>query len=331
MLKFQHPVRVYILVFCLFALAAAVPAFGQDFTLQASNMSPASVDPNGTATSTLSLSTLNSTSGVNVSLSCAVTVAPTGSTPPNCVVSPSTITTPASATLTVTAVDGTLPGGYTITITGTGPTTTHETTAIFNVVAVLPQYSLAVTSAMSPTSVHAGNGGSATISIIPTAGYSGTVVLSCASISPAATPSPFCTFSYNNLPPPPAIPVSSGAAVPVTLTISTYGPIITTTEVFHNYEIYAVGAPLLGITLLAGVGSRKKRGRRVLGLMSLFCVAMCLLFIPACGNTNTGPKTIQNSAGNTPNNTYTFTLTGLDENGVAPSNATSVTVELTVN
>jgi hypothetical protein len=331
MLKSQHPVRASLVLLCLLAAAALAPAFGQDFTLQASNMSPASVDPDGTATSNLTLSTLNSTSGVDVSLSCAVTSAPATSTPPNCAISPSTVTTPASASLTVTAVSGTLPGGYTITITGTGPATTHQTTVIFNVVAVLPQYSLAVTSAISPTSVHAGNGATATVSIIPTDGYSGTVILSCASVTPAATPSPFCTFSYNNLPPPPAVPVTSTEAVPVTLTISTYGPIITTTEVFHHGVIYALGAPLLGITLLAGAGSRKHRGRRLVGIAMLFCVAAALLFIPACGNTNTGPTTTPNAAGNTPKNTYTFTLTGVDQSGVAPSNASSVTVQLTVN
>jgi hypothetical protein len=54
-----------------------------------------------------------------------------------------------------------------------------------------------------------------------------------------------------------------------------------------------------------------------------------LLLLPACGSTN---NTNNPSGEVTPKNTYTFTLTGADQNGAAPGNsATAPTVTLTVN
>jgi len=312
-----------------------LPAFGQDFTIQASAMNPPSVDPGIPSTATISLSTLNSTSAVDVALTCAVTAGPTGTNaaPPTCKFSSTPVSTPGSSTITVNSTAATLPGSYTITITGTGPTTTHQTTVIFNVVAVIPQYSLSVTNAISPTSVHAGNGATATISIIPAGGYTGSVMLACSAVTPAVTLSPVCTFSTNNVPETaPGIPVQTTAPVPVTLTINTTGPIVTTTEVFHPETLYKFGAPLMGLTLLAGTGMRRKARRKLFGFTLLLLIASLLLLLPACGNTNKGPTTIQNPAGNTPNNNYTFMLSGTDSaTGQAPSNATEVSVTLTVN
>src|SRR5215475_3353821 len=139
MVKSQISVRASLVVLAFFVVtAAASPAFGQDFTIQASAMNPATVDPGGKATATISLSTLNSTSAVDVSLTCVVTSGPsgTGSQPPSCIFSATPVSTPGSSTITVTANAATLPGSYTLTITGTGPTTTHQTTVIFNVIAV---------------------------------------------------------------------------------------------------------------------------------------------------------------------------------------------------
>jgi hypothetical protein len=332
MLKSQIPVRALVVILCLFALAAvaSTSAFGQDFTLQASPMNPSSVLPGGSSISTLTLSTLNSTSAVNVGLSCAVTAGPAGA-PPTCVISPDSVSTPGSATITVTATGtggATLAGSYTITITGEGPSTTHQTSVIFSVIAVSPQYSLSVTSALSPTSVHPGSGASAIISIVPTAGYGGpdaAVTLSCASVTPAVTLSPVCTFT-----PAPPVPVPSSAPVPVTLVINTTGPIVTTPGTAPHRSIpFIIFFPLSGLALIAGLGSKKSRNRRLLGITFLFAMAMSLLLMPACGNSNT--SNTSNPNGNTPNNTYTFSLTGSDATGTAPSNATDVSVTLTVN
>jgi hypothetical protein len=76
---------------------------------------------------------------------------------------------------------------------------------------------------------------------------------------------------------------------------------------------------------LATSGRRRSR----LCLLSLLLLSLAsVLLMPACAtnNSNTGLN------GSTPKNTYVFTLTGADTQGVAPSNeATPPTVSLTVN
>jgi hypothetical protein len=70
-------------------------------------------------------------------------------------------------------------------------------------------------------------------------------------------------------------------------------------------------------------------------LLLLMSVASGLLLLPSCGSSTT--PTTSNNANNlvTPKNTYTVTLTGVDQNGVSPSNITSTSsaasVTLTVN
>jgi hypothetical protein len=74
-------------------------------------------------------------------------------------------------------------------------------------------------------------------------------------------------------------------------------------------------------------------GRKsLLGAFTLVAVAGGLLLMPACGSN----YSVTNNAPNgeiTPKNTYTFTLTGADQTGAAPSNATTsqATVTLAVN
>ena len=86
-------------------------------------------------------------------------------------------------------------------------------------------------------------------------------------------------------------------------------------------------AILIGLIALALATSGRRRRR--LCLLSLLLVSLAgFLLMPACAtnNSNTGLN------GSTPKNTYVFTLTGADTQGVAPSNeATPPTVSLTVN
>jgi hypothetical protein len=51
-----------------------------------------------------------------------------------------------------------------------------------------------------------------------------------------------------------------------------------------------------------------------------------LVTLPSCSSSN-----VVNNGTTTPSNTYTFTITGYDQNGVAPNNTSAVTVSLTVN
>ncbi len=84
----------------------------------------------------------------------------------------------------------------------------------------------------------------------------------------------------------------------------------------------------LGIPSLAfvGLGACGKRNRKLLGIFLLVTIAGGLFLLPSCGSNNS------NSAANqiTPNNTYTFTLTGSDLKGLGPSSTSEAMVTLTV-
>jgi hypothetical protein len=237
-------------------------------------------------------------------------------------------------------VASTVPAGfYTLTVTGTGPapSTTKMVAVNLTVLSVTPDYTIAVTTAIFPTSVHAGFRATAVVTVSPINGYSGTVTLSCSAITPLATPAPFCSFS------PAAVPVN-GLEGSSTLTITTTGPTTPpptgaslpiglsglNSSFPHGSLLNGLWLAFPGLGLIAaGLAASGRRRRRLWGLSLLHLIAASLLFLPACAsnpNTNTG------ISGSTPKNTYVFTLTGSDANGVAPSNeATPPTVSLAVN
>lgn len=303
-------------------VAALAPAFGQaDFTLTASTLKPFALEPGGTASSNLTLNTVNSTSGIDVALSCSVTPVQTTGTPA-CVVSPQSITTPASPSLTITTVGATPATLYTITVTGVGnntPPTTHQVTLNLSVLAVTADYTLTVTTPVTPSTVPAGSGATAGITVTSINGYAGAVTLSCSAVSPAVTFGPTCSF-------PAAVSVASNGTATGTLTISTSGTTTTppTTSISHGKIFYALWLPLPGMALVALGGGRKK----LLALLAPSVLALGLLLLPGCNASNN--TTTTTSTGVTPNNTYTLTITGADSNSLAPSNGVQ-SVSLTVN
>jgi len=320
-------------------LASASAQMGQaDFTLQAAPFSPDAVAPGGTSSSNITIGTINGFSGT-VALTCQVSSTQTTTSTPACAVSPTTVTPSAGATATVTTTAQTTTVGYSITITGTGPSTTHTTTPLsLTVLAVTPQFTVTVLSPVVPNSVPAGNGAQGTIIINPINGYSSPtrqvggkpssgVTLSCGSITPLVTLPPICSFN------PPNPPVN-GTAVTSTLTVNTFGPIITS-AVVRPRHFYALWMPFPMLALLglgAVAGGKRSRKTRVWGLLALFVMTGALFLMPACGNT---AATTTTPNGVTPNNTYTLTVMGVDLDGVVSSNTTSTnsanpTVTLTV-
>ena len=314
------------LIAVLFALPTSAAAQGS-FTLQTSAFSPVAVGPEGTSASNLTIGSVNGFAGT-VNLTCQVT--PSNLTdPPACSVSPATVTPPTTASATITTQVDTATVAYSITITGTAPSTAQTVTAppqSLTVLAVTPQFTITVSRPVAPSSVPAGSGGQGVITITPVNGYStpqgkAGITLSCSSITPLVTDPPICSFSY-----PPgqtSLPVTGTGSASSNITISIFGPIITTaTSPLRTFYALWMPVPLLALVGLgAAVGG--KRSRKAWGLLALFVMSGALFLMPACGNTGTTTTTTPN--GITLSNSYSFTVTGVDADGNIASNTDSTT------
>jgi uncharacterized protein len=317
-------VRSYAVIACIMLVAALAPAFGQTtFKLTASTPNPFAVVPGGKSASNLTV-TSTSASAVDVALSCQVTPVEATATP-TCDVSPPSATTPASPSLTI-ATSGTTPAAlYTITITAVDQNSPSNTVMVpvnLSVLAVTGDYTITVTTPVTPSTVTAGSGATAGITVTSLNGYSGAVTLSCSAVTPAVEFGPTCSF-------PGPVSVTGNAAQVGTLTITTLGTTTTTTTtaaISHPLRAwYALWLPLPGMALVALGCGRKK----LLAVLAPYVLALGLLLLPACGNSNNNSSTTA-TTGVTPKNTYTLTITGADANAIAPSNGTQ-TVTLTVN
>ena len=321
----------------LFALmmGPVTPALAQDFTLQMGAFSPFAMNPGGSAQSNVTLNPLNGFSG-SVDLTCTVT-APTGTTPPVCVISPASVTPPGSATATVSSVlpsGGTAsPGDYTVTVSGTSGALSHQDSKDVSVLSVTSQFTITIASIVAPSSVPAGSGAQATVSVNPISGYAGVVTLSCSSISPVVLVPPVCTFNYPQNSPT-GLQVT-GTPATVTLTINTTGPIPNPSHAsITGRASWALWLPfpIIGLLLFGGA-AKGKRLRMSLTFLGMLAIASAFLMLPACGS-STPANTTNNPNGNTPSNTYTFTITGVDQNGNISSNTginnSAATVSLTV-
>jgi hypothetical protein len=321
-----RPAHARLLWFATAFLTLLASASAQDFNIQAAPFSPDAVAPGGTSSSNITIGADVGFTGT-VDLTCQVSSSQSTASAPACMVSPSIVTPPSGATATLTTTGQTTTVGYSITITGTGPATTHTTTAQnLTVLAVTPQFTITVKSPVVPGSVPAGTGSQGVIIINPINGYISPnkqiggqavtgITLSCASITPLVTIPPVCSFN------PPNPPVS-GAPATSTLTINTYGP-VTTGALAPRPNFYALWLPvpmlaLVGLAAAAG----GKQSRKACGMLALFVISGALFLMPACGNTTTTTTTPN---GITPNNTYTFTIAGVDADGVISSNTTSTT------
>jgi phospholipase C len=197
------------------ALSLTVTA-AASYSLGATALSPASVAAGGSATSTITVTPANGYTG-SVTLSCSSI---TGGTPaPTCSFNPSVITISGSSsgtsTLTVSSTSSTAVATYSITVSASdanhlGPSNGSQLLSL--TVTAAPSYSLKA-SALDPATVTAGKTATSTITITPADGYTGSVTLSCSSVT-GGTPAPTCSFN-------PATVDVTGAAGTSTLTLST--------------------------------------------------------------------------------------------------------------
>lgn len=322
-------------VFTFFLLLLFVaPASAQDFTLTASAFNVPAVAPGGTASSNITIVAGNGFIGP-VNLTCTVTPSVQITSPdfPVCAISPASLSGSGGASATVTTSGTTPQIGYSITIQGTdGSGTVTSQPLSLTVLAVAPQFTITVQSAMQPGSVVAGNGAQAVVTVNPLSGYttpSGGITLYCGSITPLVTIAPICSFSTNST----GLMISGNTPVDSTLTVSTYGP-IPTGALTPSRRFYATWLPIPLLALVGlGAAAGGKRSRKGWGLLALFILSGTILLLPACSNTGANPSTTTPN-GTTPANTYIFTIVGVDSNGVVSSNtginSGGPTVSLTV-
>jgi hypothetical protein len=308
---------LFALLLSLLAAAQVSIAFGQSFSIAASPLSPlAGVNPGDDSTSVISLT---ETGGFDspVSFSCVATSTQFTSNLPTCSVSPASAVPPAQPGLTVTTSPATAAGQYTITITATGGSEAPQTATLFLNVQVVPEdYTLTISKPISPGAVIAGYGAEATVTVTPIGSYgdatpSNQVTLSCLAITPTVTAPPYCSFQ------PATVTVENGVTPTSVLTVSTYGSATQTTAENSKPRIFYGCCFALPAIALLGVGPKGSLRRKLMGLFLLMTIAGGLLLLPSCGSTTI----LNNNSGLvTPKNTYTITLTAVDQNGVSPSN-----------
>jgi hypothetical protein len=332
-LKFRAA-RGSVLVLCLAAFLTLLPsAVGQTFTLTMAPFNFDAIDPGGTDSAPLTVNGSDAT----VDLACQATSQQSSGTAPSCSVSPTTVVAPGSATVTVNAATAT-PGLYLITVIGTGPSPTspQQQSQYLTVLSVTAQYTITVQAAISPSTVAAGLTGVGTISVNPLNDYSGTVTLACGSISPlVVTYPPYCTFSPN-----PVTVVQTPVTSTITITstgVASLPPVPggARNQSHSSPRRYAFWLPLPMLALALGAAAGGKRSRKAWILFWFFVLCGSALLMPACATVTTTPESANQASGTTPNNTYTFTLTGVDTNGNPASNtgssSSAPTVSLTVN
>jgi hypothetical protein len=310
---------VFSLLLSLFSTASISLAYGQ-FTLTPSTLHPSAVDPGGTSTATIDLQPNGSSNPVSFNtIPCTVTpVQATGT--PVCTVSPDTATPPATPSLTITTGGDTPAGLYIVSVTGVSGSFSQVITVTLNVVDVVEDYTLSVSPiTATPSPVTAGSTATTQVTVTPIASYTGSVTLSCLSVSTVVTLAPVCSFN------PPTVAVNANTVPPVsTLTLTTTGP-APVTGLWERRVFYALWLAVPGLVFV-GVGATGGRRRTALGALLLMAIAGGVLLMPACSAARS-----LGTNGNTPKDTYTFTLTGADTKGAAPGTTTSTTVTLTVD
>jgi hypothetical protein len=277
------------------------------FTVGATALSPVSIAPGGSATSTV---TITATDGFANMVNLTCTGLPTGGV---CNFLPPFVTpgaSPVTSALTITTTSGTPVGTSTVTITGTSGSVI-STAPVTLVVVAAGSGNFTLTATPASQTVAAGTSGTSTIAVVPTGGFNGTVNLTC-SITTPASPAPVCSVTASATP-----------TAPATLTVSTTAA---TAAVRHSSNIfYAMLLPIGGMTLLGvGFGSRRKK---VLGVTLVFLMVSGLLFLAACGggSSSSGGGGGGGTSG-TPAGNYTVTVTGTS----APLTAQTTTFTLTV-
>jgi hypothetical protein len=224
-----------------------------------------------------------------------------------------------SSALSIATTSTTTTGDYTVTVTGTGASVTSTATFIVDVTTAPPP-SFALTPSPTSLTLAAGatTGNTTAISVAPSGGFTGTVVLTCAvTTSPAnANDPPTCSA--------PDASVTGTGSVSSTLTVTTTAT--TTSALRHPLDKFfaAGGGIVVAGLLLFGIPARRRNWRSILAILLFAGVAG---FGIGCGSGGGGGG---GGGGTTvPGTTagaYVLTVTG-----TSGSLTETTTVNLTVN
>ena len=178
----------------------------------------------------------------NVALTCSVFTAPAVANPATCSITSSVTisgTTAATATLTITApAQVTSTTGYNVTVTGASGGAS-ETITFQQVLVPFGAFTMTGT----PVTVEAGSTGNSTITITPSAAFTGTVALQCNVVDTGTGTEPGCSMT-------PSV-ASSGTTAPVNASLSILTDLGT---VAGNYSVTVLGTAMNGANSGSPVG-----------------------------------------------------------------------------
>ena len=263
------------------------------FALEA-NPGSLTVDAGSSGTFTVTGTAINGFNGT-VSLTC--TGQPSGS---SCTPNPASITptsSGANSTVTVTTSASTPVGTYPLMVTGTSGSVQHSVTVSLTVQA----FAISAPKSLTPSSVAPGQPATATVTVTPAGGFTGTVAFTC-SLSPTSAPVPTCSFN------PAQVQVTGSAPATTTLTVSTTGPTAVLARPKlrkRGSPIYAIVFPVFGLALVGMGFSSGGRRKRLLGVAIGSVLFAGLILHMACGGGGGRAGSTGTPAGN-----YTVTVTG---------------------
>lgn len=280
-----------------------------DFQISATAASPTSIAPGGSATSTVTITSLNGFNSA-VALTCN-----SGNSNVTCSLNPSSVTpaenSNATSSLTVNATTLAAVGNYTVTLFATSGNDVHSTSVTVKVSTAAPDFSITPSSGSSTSqTISAGQTANFTLDFTSVGSFAGTVNLSCA-ITPVLTPAPTCTLSSSS------VQISGSGTQTVTIKVGTTAPVSSGTA--FRTGIPPAMQPLLWTFVLLGSGALLAGTRRC-RLVLAKPVTLLIVFSMACGGSSS--STTHTTPG-TPAGTYTATIT-------ATSGSTSHTMPLKV-
>jgi trimeric autotransporter adhesin len=197
------------------SISGTVGLMGQaPFTLSGATNTPINILPGASGSTAVTVTPVAGFTG-NVALTCSIaTLSPAVATPPTCSIGPSVTlsgTTASTATLTIATQVQTNPADYAVTVTGSSGGAS-ETITYQPLVVPFGVFTMTGTA----VSVEAGSTGNSTITITPTASFTGTVALQCAvtSMPSAGIFAPTCSV-------PQPVAISGTTVATVSVAIST--------------------------------------------------------------------------------------------------------------